>query len=157
VHPIAIIAAYEGVILVQHMIERRTVYNAAEVESTRLGVPLLVVGCPKWGVHHGHGDATLDLEHIPGRCRCPNPITANLMDVDKILPPKSAVIYSSHVLEHLTAEEGNRAVEAMNKVAVAQFHVWPSKWHLSAWAAPSHRSWPRVEGNTIVFEDRNTV
>lgn len=144
---------YEGMIYAKENIERRVVYYRAETEAYQLGIPLIVVGCPKWGLHHGHGDATVDIKH-PGWCRCPNPITMDVRDVDKHLPPQSVVVFSSHVLEHLTPEIGQEAVRAMDTVAVVQYHVWPSRMSISAWLAPTHKSWPRVEGNEIVFEGR---
>ena len=147
--------AYESCVQWLERAERADVYAIAESDAIRRGLPLIVVGCPKWGLWHGHGSATLDIGHDQFWCRCPNPITADLREVDREFKPKSVIIYSSHVLEHLVKEDAERAVAAMNKVSVAQYHVFPNKFSLSGWLAPDHKCWPVVtEGNSLAFQEK---
>ena len=152
-NPFLLIACYEGIIYAGEAAERWDTYVRGRAHARNFGVPLLVVGCPKWGLHHGHGDATLDLEH-KWWCKCPNPVIADIRTIDKRVPAQSIVIFSSHVLEHLTEDDAKAAMTAMNKAAIAQYHVYPSKLSLMAWCAPTHLSWPGQKNGQIYFHNR---
>ena len=153
--PIVVMAVmYEGSIQAYEAFERQEVYRAAEESAKEHGVPLLVIGCPKFGIHHGHGDVTLDINH-PWWCRCPNPLTMDLQDVGNRFGAKSCVSYDSHVLEHLTAEQGRRAMRALDRVTIQHFHVWPTRMSIAAQLAPAHKSWPYLVDGRIEFEDRH--
>ena len=152
-NPFLAIVCYEGIIYAGEAAERWDTYKRAEKHAQQAGVPLLVVGCPKFGLHHGYGDATLDLEH-KWWCRCPNPVIQDIRTLDQQLAQKSVVMFSSHVLEHLSAEDAECAMEVMNKVAVAQYHCFPSKLSIVAWLAPTHKNWPSTKEGQISFTDR---
>ena len=149
------VACYEAIIQIGESAERWDVYKRAERHAKNAGVPLIVVGCPKWGLHHGHGDATIDLVH-KGWCRCPNPVVQDVRTIDKALKGRKCVMFSSHVLEHLDPKDAEKAMEAMDQVAIAQYHCYPSKLSLSAWAHPAHKSWPHNRNNQLTFENRTT-
>jgi len=153
VNPFLAIVCYEGIIYAGETAERWDTYKRAEKHAREAGVPLLVVGCPKFGLHHGHGDATLDLEH-KWWCRCPNPVIQDIRTLDQKLPPHSVVMFSSHVLEHLSAEDAECAVAVMDRVSLAQYHCFPSKLSIVAWMAPTHKNWPSTKQNQISFTDR---
>ena len=149
------LVCYEGIIQAGETAERWDVYKQAHRKARESGVPLVVVGCPKWGIHHGHGDATLDLVH-KFWCRCPNPVVMDVRTIDKHFAPKSVVVFSSHVLEHLSAEDGEQAVNMIDKVAVAQYHCYPSNLSMMAWMAPTHKSWPTsTKPGQITFANRD--
>ena len=151
---LASVLAYEALVQTGEWVERRTVYKHALKESRRAGAALVVVGCPKWGLHHGTGDMCLDLHH-PFWCRCTNPQVGDIQNMSEMFPPKSIVVYSSHVLEHLEVDVAERAIQAMEKVAIAQYHCWPSKASIMGWLAPTHRNWPHLMQNgEFTFERR---
>ena len=152
-NPLLLLACYEGIIYAGEAAERWDVYVRARGHARQAGVPLLVVGCPKWGLHHGHGDATLDLEH-KWWCKCPNPVIADIRTIDQRVSAKSLVIFSSHVLEHLSEDDAKAAMAAMDKAAIAQYHVYPSKLSIMAWCAPTHLSWPGQKNGKIYFNNR---
>jgi hypothetical protein len=153
-NPLLALVCYEGIIYAGEAAERWDVYKRAQRNAKEAGVPLLVVGCPKWGLHHGHGDATLDIEH-KWWCRCPNPVVMDVRTIDKHFAPKSVVMFSSHVLEHLSAEDAEQVVNLMDKVSIAQYHCFPSKLSIVAWMAPTHLSWPTTtKQGQITFANR---
>jgi len=147
---------YEGCWQLSEHRERKQVYDHARAVADANEASLLVIGCPKWGLWHGHGDYTLDLIHDPRWCVCPNPITGDIRDVDKMFMWKSVVVFSSHVLEHLTPSEGQEALNALSKIELAAYHVWPNKKTISGWVSPWHKSWPSVDNDgDIIFEARS--
>jgi hypothetical protein len=150
---------YEGSIQIKETMDRRNGYKIAQEMRDEHGVPLVVIGCPKFGrvfpnFHHGHGDYTLDISHH-STCTCPNPVTADVREIDQIFGERSIIVFSSHVLEHLTPEMGYEALEAIGRAAVDWVHVWPTKMSIAAWIAPTHMSWPHMTEEGIMFEDRN--
>ena len=150
------LATYEGCLQLNERMERWEIYHQAESDARARRLPLMVVGCPKWFLFsHGYGDMTLDIQHNQF-CRCPNPVTLDIREIDRRLKPKSLVIFSSHVLEHLEAGEARRAMIAIDRVAVSQYHVFPSRWSIAAQLAPGHKCWPVVsEDGRLTFEERD--
>tara|TARA_Y100000310_G_C20548360_1_gene746760 strand:+ start:490 stop:744 length:255 start_codon:yes stop_codon:yes gene_type:complete len=75
-------------------------------------------------------------------------------DIDHHLKAKSCVIFTSHFLEHLSAEESRATFEAIRRVAVADYHAFPSKLSIMGQMAPEHKCWPVVKAGNLVFEPR---
>ena len=152
-NPLILVLVYEAGVQVKEWRERYTVYAHAENAATEMGVPLVVVGCPKFALHHGTGDVCIDLAH-PFWCRCTNPVVQDVNNLGEMFAEKSIIVFTSHVLEHLEADEAVRVVDIMDRVAIAQFHCWPSKASPMAWLAPTHKSWPSMQDGELVFEAR---
>ena len=117
-NPLIVLLVYEAGVQVKEWRERATVYSHAKDTATEAGVPLVVVGCPKFALHHGTGDVCIDLEH-PFWCRCTNPVTEDVNNLGEMFAEKSIVLFTSHVLEHLEADEAVRVVNVIDRVAIA--------------------------------------
>lgn len=153
---IAAALSYESAVQLYEWGERAFTYRRAAVDARASGLALLVVGCPKWALHHGTGDYCLDLAHPGLWCVCDHPITADIRDAHRLFPPKSVIAFTSHVLEHLTPEEGAEAMASLEACSVRQYHVWPNRFSLSANLYWQHKSWPTLQGGRMVFYPRHS-
>ena len=88
----------------QRIWKRVHYYHLAKQTSTRVGLPLMVVGDPYGGptnrllgAFYGCGDVTVDVQGS----KCPNTIQSDLTEALKTMPDSSHVIFASLVLEYI--------------------------------------------------------
>jgi len=158
-HPLAILAIYEGFQQLREIGERLEAYREAEAYARSRGKPMLIVGMPRSPWTHGkgkkeYGDVVIDID----------PLVVNIIngvgvraDVRWIPYPDKffSAGYCSHTLEHLkTKEDALMALRELNRVAERIWIVGPSKASILAWIHGEHRLWVQVENGEVIIEER---
>ena len=148
------LVAREGMQQAVELGERRRVFNQAREYADSIGLPLLVVGTPKWGFNHPCGDVTIDIQPgLGGNCE------VEIADVRSIPYPTGyfGAAYASHVLEHLpTVDDAVMALDELERVAEKVFVVSPHKSSIAAWLYPGHHLWITASGDGYIIEQRGS-
>lgn len=145
-------AAFQAVVYMRAVQERRDVFTQARNYADNVGKPLLVVGTPKFVFNHPCGDVTIDID--PRTTRWCNTQIADVRDIP--YPGKYfGAAFASHVLEHLpTVAEAYKALDELHRVADEVFVVVPSKLSLPAWLHPQHHLWVTPDSEGYIIEQR---
>ena len=112
-------------------LDRQIIFDRAKREAERLGLPLVNYGCKTKEPFVSQSDLNLDI--VPRDV--PN---FELIDRDgRIpLPDNSAVVFASHVLEHV--DDPEKVLRELNRVGRA-YVVLPVSWSIANWANPKHK------------------
>jgi len=133
---------FEGLNIVKSVIiedlERQIIFEKAKNEADRLGLPLVNYGCKGMDPYISESDLNLDI--VPRNV--PNFM---LIEPDgKIpLPDNSAVIYASHVLEHVN--NPTKVLKEMQRVGPT-YIVLPKWDNIINWIHPEHKRIFTVNG-----------
>jgi len=111
--------------------ERLNIFARARQEANRLNLPLVNYGCQTSEPYISQSDLNLDIiprnvpnfELIPPDGRIP-------------LPDNSAVIFASHVLEHVNNPD--KVLEDMTRVGPTYLAL-PKWWNIQNWISPRHK------------------
>ena len=111
--------------------ERLDLFARARQEANRLNRPLVNYGCQTSEPYISQSDLNLDIipRNVPNFELIPP-------DGRILLPDNSAVIFASHVLEHVN--DPDKVLKDMTRVGPTYIAL-PKWWNIQNWISPSHK------------------
>ena len=111
--------------------DRLNIFARARQEANRLNLPLVNYGCQTSEPYISQSDLNLDIiqRNVPNFELIPP-------DGQIPLPDNSAVIFASHVLEHVNNPD--KVLEDMTRVGPTYIAL-PKWWNIQNWISPRHK------------------